>query len=371
MRIDNKPYNKSTYPLLETNSNTKYVVSKTELDEFITHIQEDTFLENIKMLFDNASEYINNILVFPFNVNTQSITGVKTTYHANLKIGNISITGVDNYEITGYQKTFIRVGSIYFDRTNTTYWTNDYLDYLTTISMWLPYYSFVDIPVSDVLGKTLYIDYQIDYDTGVCSIYLTISSTNDENDAYLYRTYETQIASVIPVGYTNANEKLKNIVSSGIKLMGSYSSVVASSTVTSFQPAYYLNNKKNAKGAYSKARTYNKVTKGLSGNEGSMLANGGMEMINAMQNKVVRGELNNIRGFYSLPQNIFFIYTRPNPMNLPDFPSFVGRACYQTLQLKDLTGYTVVGEIHLTNFAEATKQELDEIETLLKGGVIL
>lgn len=367
-RTSNKPYNKSLYPLIDTNSNVKYIITKPDLNSFIDKIQDDTFLENIKMLFDNPSEYINNIMAYPINI--YPLLNVNVTSLSSLKIGTVSLT-VDCLRIDSYKETYIRVGSMYFDRTNTNYWTNNYLDYLTKIEMWLPYYGFVDLPSSEVLGKTIYVDYQIDLDTGCASIYISLSPTNQEMDSYLYRTYTTNIASIIPVGFTNANDKMKQVVGTGIKLLGGVTGMMSNANNSSYSPHYYKNNKPNAKGEYSKAKTYDKNYQGLPKDMGSQLANGGLDMISAMQNSIQRGELNNVRGFYSLPQNIFFIYTRPNPMNLPDFPHYVGKPCYKTVNLGDLTGFTKVGEIHLQGFGTATARELEMINNALKSGVIL
>ena len=49
---------------------------------------------------------------------------------------------------------------------------------------------------------------------------------------------------------------------------------------------------------------------------------------------------------------------------------FMGYPAFITSTLAELTGYTEVDSIHLEN-VDATDAELSEIETLLKGGVIL
>ena len=369
MRNSVKPYNKSLYPSIETNSNIKYVVNKYNLDQFINKIQEDTFIENIKMLFTNPSEYINNIMAYPLYYVT--FGNSKWTSLHKLKIGNVEIDNIDCIRIDGYDKSYLRLAEMYFDRTDANYWTNDYLDYLTKIEMWLPYYGFIDLPSSEVLGKTIYVDYQIDLDTGCASIYISLSPTNQETDSYLYRTYTTNIASIVPVGFTNANDKMKQVVGTGIKLIGGVSNMMSSANNFSYSPHYYKNNKPNAKGEYSKAKTYDKNYQGLPKDLGSQLANGGLDMISAMQNSIQRGELSNVKGFFSLPQQIFFIYTRPNPMNLPDFPHYVGKPCYKTVNLGDLTGFTKVGEVHLQGFGSATARELEMINSALQSGVIL
>lgn len=62
--------------------------------------------------------------------------------------------------------------------------------------------------------------------------------------------------------------------------------------------------------------------------------------------------------------------TRPR-QNVPaDYGKIKGYPSNITTQLKNLSGYTVIDEIHLENMS-ATDDEIEEIETLLKQGVII
>ena len=62
--------------------------------------------------------------------------------------------------------------------------------------------------------------------------------------------------------------------------------------------------------------------------------------------------------------------TRPR-QNVPaDYGKIKGYPSNITTQLKNLNGYTVIDEIHLENMS-ATDDEIEEIETLLKQGVII
>lgn len=62
--------------------------------------------------------------------------------------------------------------------------------------------------------------------------------------------------------------------------------------------------------------------------------------------------------------------TIPN-LSLPDnYGHYYGYPCNMTLKLGELSGFTVVSDCHLDGF-RCTKSELDEIERLLKQGVVL
>ena len=66
----------------------------------------------------------------------------------------------------------------------------------------------------------------------------------------------------------------------------------------------------------------------------------------------------------------YVIIERPNVVDYEDFNKIKGYACGKTMSIGNLKGYTEVESIHLTGIP-ATKPELDELEALLKGGVIL
>ena len=70
--------------------------------------------------------------------------------------------------------------------------------------------------------------------------------------------------------------------------------------------------------------------------------------------------------------NIRLKITRPKLVNYgAEFSSLYGKPSNEYTSLGGITGYTQVGQIHLTGFGNATRSELDEIESLLKSGVIL
>lgn len=57
--------------------------------------------------------------------------------------------------------------------------------------------------------------------------------------------------------------------------------------------------------------------------------------------------------------------------DLNSYCKLYGKPLQETKILRDLTGFTVVGSVHVENISTATKNELSQIESLLKSGVIL
>lgn len=97
------------------------------------------------------------------------------------------------------------------------------------------------------------------------------------------------------------------------------------------------------------------------------------ETQNALNNvggKTARGgNLTGNSGYLSV-QMPYLIMSIPN-ISLPeDYGHYYGYPCNMTCLLGELSGFTVVKDCHLDGFS-CTKTELDEIEALLKQGVIL
>ena len=65
-----------------------------------------------------------------------------------------------------------------------------------------------------------------------------------------------------------------------------------------------------------------------------------------------------------------FRIRRPRVDKPEEYARFVGNMCNKTLALSKLTGFTVIDKIHLEGFSTALDSELEEIEDLLKTGVI-
>ena len=66
----------------------------------------------------------------------------------------------------------------------------------------------------------------------------------------------------------------------------------------------------------------------------------------------------------------YLIITRNKPYNPLNYNVYRGYPANTTVKLSNCTGYTEIEEVHLSGF-NATQTEKTEIESLLKGGIIL
>jgi hypothetical protein len=81
------------------------------------------------------------------------------------------------------------------------------------------------------------------------------------------------------------------------------------------------------------------------------------------------GNLGGSAGILSV-QHPFVIISRPDVSVPSNIQNFVGQCSNITMNLADCSGFTMVEYIHLHD-VDASSDELMEIETMLKGGVIL
>lgn len=238
----------------------------------------------------------------------------------NVTVGNIP-TGVSMPVCDG-QYLSIDCGSINVNE----YW-GAYLDYspYTKAELYLPYCGIHPIDIDDIMRKAVKVVYHVDILTGACVAYVKCG------DSVLY-SYIGQCASSIPVsgsdwtnminGIINASTAIGSMAATGGLTAPMAASTIATTAVNTIKPSIERS--------------------------GSLSGTGGI-----MGNQVP-----------------YLILTRPRQA-LPELQNqFSGYPSFISSYLGDLVGYTEVDSIHLEGIP-ATGAELNEIESILKGGVIL
>ena len=245
---------------------------------------------------------------------------IPATNSKNVTVGNIP-TGV-SMPVCDSQYLSIDCGSINVNE----YW-GAYLDYspYTKAELYLPYCGIHPIDIDDVMGKAVKVVYHVDILTGACVAYVKCG------DSVLY-SYIGQCASSIPVsgsdwtnminGIINASTAIGSMAATGGLTAPMAASTIATTAVNTIKPSIERS--------------------------GSLSGTGGI-----MGNQVP-----------------YLILTRPRQA-LPELQNqFSGYPSFISSYLGDLVGYTEVDSIHLEGIP-ATGAELNEIESILKGGVIL
>lgn len=207
----------------------------------------------------------------------------------------------------------------------------NFLDYspYTSLKIYLPYCGMQSLDAQVVIGKVITVKCVIDYLTGNLVYYL-FYQTNIGNTC-LY-SWNGNCACEVPITADDYGRK----ISTGIGL-----STTALATL--------MNPSLGAVAGLGQA--------GLNYAE-----NGNRHMI--------MGSVSGNNGFGAI-QYPYLLITRPNPQIPANFAHTTGYLSMETKSLGSVSGYTKVKDVHLNGFSGATSDELSEIESLLKDGVIL
>lgn len=323
------PINPVTSMNASNNFTCMYAMTRDEVNSLLTELNTSTFIDNIQLLFESPIENLVSLRCYPFDVKTRA----PATIDGNIIVNVVSLQTNGAY-LGHVTQPLISLGSL----TVSTQFDN-FLDYapFTKIEMYLPYIGFINLDTNEVMGKTLSVEYAVDYMTGMGTAFVTA-------DGVMIYTGEGKVGVDITLGGRNTAEIAKNNLMTGINTAGGIASTaVAVGTGVSA-------------GAIVAMKT---------------LASTTASVIQGNQGHVTKGSIGSCaNGFYA-PQNAYLIITRPTPSEPTSYASQYGRPSGKTEQLQSLTGYTVVDSVHVEGITNGTQDEIIEIERLLKNGVIL
>lgn len=286
--------------------------------------------------YNNLSSFIISIIGYPFTIPNTLYT------HEQIKLKSISIPNTDANR-PKLEPYLVIADQVIPNATS-------FLDYepFTQYEIFLPFASWVKVNADDILGKRILIIYAVDYKTGLAQV-----SIVDDTTPKLIYTSSCQLGKQIPINTTNAydvaNKQLQNNVGLGLGVLGGAVSTIAG--VVTYNPMLTIG--------------------GLTAIGGSVFKYIG----NSNENyETASGSVGSANSGLYLPLVPRIRKTRYIPKSYnADYFSLHGRPYNQFEILGDLEtlGYTEVGAVHLEEFENATSTELDEIENLLKSGVIL
>lgn len=307
----------------------------------------DDFTDNIKM---NYADPLNNILGINFIALPD---GIINNERAEFVIGNCN-SHIETMKVsTGNSNQYVVLdcGNVNIPE----YWQN-FLDYDTQFSIWLPYIGFRSLRADDVLQATeenggyLNVTYYIDLLTGcaVCHLICKIedNATHEMIEHLLY-SFNCNVFYSTPISganYTAMYNQQLNAVSSGINTVVSAAGQAMQGNVMGAigSIATLITGGAQSKMAYDTA----KPDYGRSGNNG-----GNTGYFSYKKPYIVRTQ--------AIGQ------TPKNYKELQGIPSQLYR------KLSDLEGYTEIDRVITDTLVSCTAEEKEEIITLLKRGVVL
>lgn len=285
-----------------------------QINSFGSWLWSSDFVEQIKKLFNDPMQAIIGLHKVYANPTTNGTQNIKVGY---LDSG-VSANVVSN------QYTTIDCGTVSLSE----YFYNvfDYAPY-TDINLYLPFIGIVGIDVADVMRSSIHIIYHVDVLSGACLAEVKVIRDGAGGTLYQY----TGNASVtLPI----SSGSYMGIISSIAGIAGGIAGTIASGG--SALPLLA-----SSAGSLLNARTKVEHSGGFSGNAG------------AMGSKIP-----------------YLIISRPQIDLANKFEKYIGYPANVTTTLASCSGFVNVLECHLENI-NASDSELNEIESLLKGGIIV
>lgn len=203
-----------------------------------------------------------------------------------------------------------------------------YLDYdpYTELAVYVPFVGIKNVKADDVMGKTVRLMYDIDILSGACIAYL-----RPEGGSVLYE-WSGQCAMQIPITGANWDNIFSTAINTAATLGGALFAPASAPVL------------------------------------GGAVASAASQAIAAKPRIERSGAVNGITGFLGQLRP-YIIRTIPEAYIPNDQNKFIGYPSYVSVSLGQLSGYNEIASIHLENIP-ATGDELSELESILKGGVI-
>lgn len=302
-----------TLSAVDTGFITLYNPSLAQLQSLASYMWSGLFdIDTFKKLFADPMQAILGLSIVPGPVPSGATQ--------NVRIGNID-SGISMTKAAA-QYIDIDCGTLNVEE----FW-GAYLDYepYTKAEIFLPFIGVHQISIDDIMNKSVHIKYHIDLLSGGCACEIKCGGS------VLY-TFIGSCAVSIPVtgtdwtnlinGVLSAASAIGTMVATGGSAAPAAVSTLASTAVNSLKPSIEKS--------------------------GSIAGAGGL-----LAGKVP-----------------VLILTRPRQALPGNQNTFTGYPAFITRSLGDISGYTEVHSIRLSGI-DGTESEIDEIEELLKGGVIL
>lgn len=315
---DDDPVEEETMPIpavVGLGFSTIYVPTQTDLYNLAAYLWGGNLnLDNFLKLFANPMDSILGLSAVPL---------VLSGTYEPIYLGGQLLQGITMPRYTGRTAVKVDMGTV----TISERW-GSYLDYdpYTEMSIYLPFVGIKNIKADDVMKKTVRLMYDIDILSGACIAYI-----RPEGGSPLYE-WSGQCAMQIPITGANWDNIFNSAIHTAATLGGALFAPASAPVL------------------------------------GNAVASAASQAIAAKPRIERSGAMNGVTGFLGQLRP-YIIRTIPEAYIPNDQNKFIGYPSYVSVNLGQLTGYNEIASIHLENIP-ATGDELSELESILKGGVI-
>lgn len=335
---------------------TAYVPTLTEINRVADYLIDPNVLQALAGTVLKLSDVVIGLSIFPFTI---AATGSK---EIKMNLCGAHLTTGVTCHYSDSQFVTLNMGSINVKN----YWDNclDYDPY-TRITLYLPYVGFVDLDTDEVMGKEITVKYNVDIVTGCCLALIIVDGS------VLYQ-YPGECSCQIPITSVSFDNFLQSAVQLGITAASGARAIKGAGASLAEAGGQVLATddagvQRLAMGDYDKERA--KFTGIKASVTDSLISASVGAVLSAKGQYSHAGAMSSCAGILGT-QKPFLIIKRPKQCLPEGFEGIRGFPCNMKATLRDLEGYTEVGDIHL-NIPNATVQEIVECEQFLKEGVYL
>lgn len=330
-----------------------YAPTKAEIASLFNYLHSANIGDSIYKLWQNPIQGIVSLHYLPYPLTLKSNTKVSIDF-----VG--LPTGVTAYAANQFQSInfgYCKVGNV----------KNNYLDYspYTKIQIFLPGIGIRDINTDDVMNRYVRVKYNCDNVTGQFVAFILVGDTSTEAEMGVKYTFSGCVAAPFPISQNNWGN---TYIAAATLAAGALAGGVAAAGGAGAAAAGAGAGAGAAEAGAASAAGSEATAASIGGN----ITNIGTAALQLAKPSITRaGTVSGTTSLFGVREP-FLIIERPDQQDFTDFNKVKGYPCGKTYKLGDarLKGYTQVESIHLTGIM-ATVAEINEIEALLKGGVIL
>lgn len=306
-----------------------YNVTRGNLDNVGKALYGETLLTFLDNLVINPLDFIIGLNIIPYKPHMNAAVPIKLgRWECSNAVPN-GLGIVANGNPLEKQFRTIHFGTLYLAEM-----FESYLDYeASSFSLYLPFIGEVDIPVSEVMGGSIDVDYTIDFFTGqcvanvLCKKTIPLSPVNIANQ-YSQHSYQGNCAIQVPIShisYSNLVGSLINAASAGLKggTAGAAVSLIGDLAGGGFKPTVQT--------------------------KGTISANAGFCAI-----------------LYP-----YITITRPITAEPESFQEVMGYPSYMDGKLATCQGLCICDDINLSGLTGATDSEINRIKQMCKEGIYI
>lgn len=378
---------------------TKYITS---LRTFITYIFPDFAAET--SLGSNYTErvpFMPICKVYPLKIKRSDGLGVISSVSSTGEVPYINIADTYFVGSSGYDDLYKVVtynsdgwcGRVYYSKSAlSSLLDNNFTDYSTYSQyiMYVPLYGFIDIDSYYIINsEEIICDYFIDVTSGECCVKIKCNIGN--NGFILIKSLSVNISFDIPLFGIDggvSRDSLLNLIPVAIQTAGLLTGHVYASTAASVVANNIINEKTSRTERNPKTNrqitaetsnitrriqndsTRTSISKHLPNYAGASIT--AFNGINDYVNRKIPISFSNPSGnvySFELTGNGYIMAVRQRALYYNGFSSHFGRPLNKLKTLNEISGFTVISNIHLK--LSCTSDESEEIEQLLKAGVII